>query len=134
MKKDDKEYKILKEKLITLFLIFENKPHLLAEYFLEYDLIKKSEKKQLSNNKSLQEKSDEKKKTGKIEKPYFKNLEEMQKYYNDFFYEEEKQEKHPVLGYKTRKEVLLNQLSFAIENEEYEKAAKIRDYIKKLNL
>jgi protein-arginine kinase activator protein McsA len=132
--KDKDEDKALRDKLIALFSMFENKPHLMAEYFLEYDLLKSSQKEQLLTNESLEEKTKEFKETGKIIKPYFKNLEQMQKYYNDFFYQEEIQQKHPILGYKTRKESLLNQLENAIQNEEFEKAAKLRDYIKELGI
>ncbi len=125
--------KNLKRNLITFLTIFDGKPNILAEYLLEYDLLDDNIIKLLLNNKELNNKSKELKDKGEIEKPYFTSLEEMQKFYNQFFISEKKQ-LYPLLGAETQEESIILQLKNAILSEDYNLAAQLRDYCQKNNI
>ncbi len=122
--------KILKKNLITFLTIFDGKPNILAEYLLEYDILDDKLIALLINNKELTKKSKELKEKGEIEKPYFTSIEQMQEFYNKFFILEKDKTLHPLLGAETKQESFILELKKAILNEEYELAAKIRDYCK----
>jgi hypothetical protein len=123
-----KKNKILKKNLITFLTIFDGKPNILAEYLLQYDILDEKVIKLLINNKELSKKSKELKEKGEIEKPYFSSIEEMQEFYNKFFTVDHDKIIHPLLGAETQEEALIMEIKKAIEKEDYELAAKIRDY------
>lgn len=125
---------ILKDKLKILLKIFESKPNLLAQYLVEYNILSEDFLSKLDKNKNIENQLNFYNQNNNIEKPLFSNLEEMQEYYNSLFEENKDDIKHPVLGVSTRTEMLIKQLKDAIKSENYDKAAKLRDYIKTLNI
>lgn len=125
--------KRLKQNLITFLSIFDGRPNILAEYLLEYDILDDKIIALLLNNKELGEKSKELKEKGEIEKPYFTSIEEMQEFYNKFF-AYDKERSFPLLGAATQEEAIILEIKKAIENEDYELAAKIRDFCKNNNI
>jgi excinuclease UvrABC helicase subunit UvrB len=128
---------IFKAHLTALFFQFKDKPHLLANYFSQHDALKETFKDRIVNNSKLKDISENMKNNQELDKPYFHNLEEMQKYYNQLFEKEKEKESkkvHPVLGASTKEEALKVQLQEALDSEDYEKAAKLRDYMKQLGI
>lgn len=121
--------KILKKNLITFLTIFDGRPNILAEYLLEYDVLDEKTISLLINNKELSKKSKELKEKGEIEKPYFTSIEQMQDFYSKFFMWD-KDKTFPLLGAATHEESIALEMKKAITNENYELAAKIRDYCK----
>lgn len=133
---EDKEREdIFKSHLTALFLQFKDKPHLLANYFSQHDALKEIFKDRIIGNSKLKNIYDDMKKNEENSKPYFHTIEEMEKYYNQLFEKDKEPKKiHPVLGVSTKEEVLKVQLQEAIDKEDYEKAAKLRDYMKQLGI
>lgn len=133
---DDKEREdIFKAHLTALFFQFKDKPHLLANYFSQHDALKETFKDRIVSNSKLKNIYESMKNNEDLDKPYFHNLEEMQKYYNQLFEKDKEPQKvHPVLGASTKEEALKAQLQEAIDKEDYEKAAKLRDYMKQLGI
>jgi hypothetical protein len=132
--KDDNEEK-LKKHLVALLHLFKDKPNLLVNYVLQYGSFKKDFKDRIINNTKLEEIYDSIRENREIEKPYFVNLDEMHKYYDEAFRKySERVRPHPVLNAATDKEALTLQLENAVAAEDYERAAKIRDYMIELGL
>lgn len=124
------------EKLKIFFKIFEKKPNLLVKFIVNYDVIDTSFLEQLSKNVEIEKQLHFYNKNKKLDIKFFKDLVHMQEYYNSLFKDESNQEeqKHPILGFRTRSEMLVNQLKTAIVEENFEKAANLRDYIKSLDI
>jgi hypothetical protein len=124
---DDK----LKKKLIALFHVFKDKPNMLAEYLETYDAFNENFKNIINNSSDLTKIAEQLSNEEVLEKPYFNNIEEMKIYYNNLFDrpKHKNDSKHPILGVTSQEEALKMQLLIAIELEDYEKAAKIRDYM-----
>ncbi len=128
-----KKNKIFKKNLITLLSIFDGKPNILAEYLIQFDVLSDKQIEHIINNKELSKKSKDIKESGEINKPYFSSLEEMQNFYNKFFITE-KEKKHPILGSASKEEAIVLEMRKALESENFEAAAKIRDYCEKNNI
>jgi hypothetical protein len=124
----------LKKKLIALFYVFKDKPHMLVDYLETYDALTDAFKETINKSTDLAKIADQISNDEPLEKPYFKNIEEMKIYYNNLFDRpaHKNDSKHPILGVTTQEEALKMQIAIAIELEDYEKAAKIRDYMIKL--
>ncbi len=121
-----KRNKILKRNLITLLKIFDGKPNLLAQYLLDYDVLGDNVKSKIMNNKELAKRSKELKDNGEVIMPNFTNLEEMNLFFDRFF--ESTATYLPVLVSDAKIETLLAEIKTALKREDYEKAAKLRDY------
>ena len=133
----DEKDDIFKANLIALFYQFRDRPHLLANYFIQHDALKDLFMERIAGNTKLASIYEEMKNNQDVQKPYFHNLEEMQKYYNSLFEHEGRSKNnlvHPVLGASTQEEALRKQLAEALLKEDYEKAAKLRDYMKELGI
>jgi hypothetical protein len=128
-----KKNKLFKKNLITLLSIFDGKPNILAEYLIQFDVLSDKQIEHITNNKELSKKSKEIKESGEISKPYFSSLEDMQNFYNKFFIKD-KENIHPILGSASKEEAIFLELKKALENENFETAAKIRDYCEKNNI
>ena len=102
--------------------MFRNKPHLLTKYLLENNAMDSKFMDKLIGNLPLMMESNE---------PHFLTINDMNDYYNRFA------EYNPeISGEKSVEEIekeLNRRLNDAIENERYEEASKIRDYMKKNN-
>lgn len=128
---DEKELEAFKKNMVTLLMIFKDKPNLLVKYILEYDIISSETQRLIIANKELSKRSKEMEmdEYESLDIPYFKNFKEMKKYYDNIF--ETKQDSltinYPNLE-EPKKETLLRDLKEAIQNEDYEKCSKIRDY------
>ncbi len=127
----EEEKEIFKKHLVAMLQVFKDKPNLLANYMIEYGPLKKRFVNKIINSDALNRISQSIKEEEYV-KPFFINLEEMQKYYNSLFEvegETVKRQVNPILGSSTTKEALFKQLNKALEVEDYSKAAKLRDYI-----
>ena len=125
---------ILRRHLAALLYQFRDRPFLLAQYFITHEAISDNFKNSVVNNNKLSKLSDDMKNNIESEIPYFHNLEEMQKYYNSMFESKKVKSIHPILGASTKEEALRKQLNDALNNEDYELAVKIRDYMKELGI
>lgn len=132
---DNEQDAIFKAHLTALFYQFKDRPHLLANYFIQHDALKEIFKDRIIDNNRLKNIFENMKNNQEAEKPYFKDLEEMQTFYNGLFEKNAHESKvHPVLGASTKEEALKIQLENALKSEDYEKAAKLRDYMKGLGM
>lgn len=123
---DDK----LKVNLVALLHFFKDKPNLLVNFLLEYEALKKDFKDRISSNDKLDKIYESYYNKEEIDEPYFKDVEDMQEFYKQLFEKRKKKNQNHVLITSTNsKEVLNKQLEEAVEIEDYEKAAKIRDYM-----
>ena len=129
--KDDNLYK----NLVIFLKIFRNRPNHLAKYLIDnlalddnfIESISNSEKlNKIDPNEPYSYFSD----SVKIETPYFSNFEEMNEYYNEMMIQDLKLLQDP----EKIKEEINQKLSESIENEEYEEAARIRDYMRRNNI
>lgn len=103
-----------KKKLIRFLSEFKNRPNHLAEYLLKNDIIKKDFLKKL-------EKTDFNK---KIKIPYFSSYNEMNNYYDNLIDQIKNSEENI-------ENSLNSKLKDLILEEEFERAAELRDYMKK---
>jgi hypothetical protein len=117
----------LKRNMVALFKLFENKPNLLSKYLLSFDILTEKTKRFINNNDNLKELADEIEKKGEFEKPFFSNIDEMYEFYDKFFKNNGKIDKKN----KEFKSSLDTELQRAIENEDYETAAKIKKILDK---
>lgn len=124
-----KKDRLIKKNLITLLKVFENKPNLLAQYLLEYDILDDKMKKLLLDNKELFNLSKELDDSMEIKIPYFNTIEEIEFFYSKFF-----NNINGTLSKESSEEIFNQQLKTYLINEEYEKAAKLRDYCMKNNI
>jgi protein-arginine kinase activator protein McsA len=114
--------------LLSLLKLFNGRPHHLAQFLLENDALNDSFLKKLNQSSKLSKfKIDDKSFV-----PKFNNIDEMKDYYNSFINEIEGSIKN-----KTKEEIeleLSEKIRIAIESENYEEAARIRDYMIKNKL
>jgi excinuclease UvrABC helicase subunit UvrB len=114
--------------LLILLKLFQDRPKHLANFLLENDALNDSFIKKLNDSDRLIEISE-----GLNEKDiYFNSIDEMNRFYKLLIDDLETIKKR-----KTKAELIieLNQkIQDAISNEDYEEAARIRDYIIKNNL
>ena len=128
---NDKDLEILKKNMVTLFTIFKDKPNLLVKYILEYDIIAPDVQKFIVDNKELKVMREkmENDENDKLETPYFRNIPEMKKYYDNIF---QTNPDFDSINYpndnEPKQETLLKDMKEAILSENYEKCTKIRDY------
>lgn len=114
--------------LLSFLKLFNGRPHHLAQFLLENEAL----------NDSFLEKLNQSSKLSKFkidDKPFipkFNNIDEMKDYYNSFINEIESSIKK-----RTKDEIeieLSEKIKMAIESENYEEAARIRDYMLKNKL
>ncbi len=115
-----------KNNLVNLFKLFRNRPNHLAKFLLDAEAFNSSFLKKINSNSKISEIKDEDLKL------YFGSIDDMKDYYSTFIQEIEFNKK------RKTKEELLEELTLKIKDacdrEEYEEAARIRDYIIKNNL
>lgn len=125
---DDKLY----ENLVLLLKIFRDRPNHLAKYLIDNlafnenfieGIIKSEKLNKIDPNKPYSYFSD----SVKIETPYFSSYKEMNDYYNNMMIQDLKYLQDP----EKIKEELNQKLTLSIQNENYEEAARIRDYMKR---
>lgn len=134
MTDNDSEYdKKVKQNLIALLYLFDNKPHLLAHYLLHYDSLKKDFRNKLADNAFLAGISADIQNGDSVIKPYFTSLEHMQTYYSTAFHLQKQKDAHlAVLQSANDHEALMGQLRVAVEHEDYAKASRIKKYMEDL--
>lgn len=114
---DEEIYK----KLITLLKLFKNRPYHLAKYLLENSALNDDFINNLLESKKISDMSD-------LDMEVIKNftsISQMEDFYDSLINDmEDKNDK------EIEKE-LNEKLNYFIDNEEYEKAAKLRDYMKR---
>jgi hypothetical protein len=97
-------------KIVTLFKYFDNNQYLLVKYLLENNAFDADFLSRINNSTFLKKPNNDKFK--------FKNIKEIDNFLLSILFENDNDE------------ALIEKLNILLENEEYEKAAKIRDYIK----
>jgi excinuclease UvrABC helicase subunit UvrB len=120
--------KITHSNLINLLKLFQDRPNHLANFLLENDAFSDSFIKKLNDSDKLSELSE-----NLTDKDvYFSSIDEMNRFYKLLIDDLESIKKT-----KTKKELMIElnrKIQDAIQNEDYEEAARIRDYIIKNNL
>jgi excinuclease UvrABC helicase subunit UvrB len=116
-----------KSNLNNLFKLFKNRPNYLTRFLLDANAFNDSFLKKVKNNSKLSEDFNESELNN-----YFNSIEDMKDYYSSFINELDSTKK------KKSKEQILEELTIkikeAINNENYEEASRIRDYIIRNNL
>ena len=111
----------LNEALANFLKIFKNRPHHLAKYLIENSALNKPFLNKIIKSGNF----DDKKTDG-----YIKNISQMDDFYNSLL--------DPIKeGSKTLEEVtkeINDKINYLIENEKFEDAAKLRDYMYKKNI
>jgi hypothetical protein len=116
----------LQKNLITLLKIFKNRPYHLSKYLLENLAFSKSFLNKIQNSEKLSSLSDE----SDTDFPsYFPNITQMEDFYNSLLEEVREISETKRLGDLT--ENLNSKLVDLINNEKYEEAAALRDYMTK---
>jgi hypothetical protein len=126
--KDDNLYK----NLVIFLKIFRNRPNHLAKYLIDNLALDDNFMESISNSEKLNKIDPNEphsyfSDSVKIETPYFSNFEEMNEYYNEMMIQDLKLLQDP----EKIKEEINQKLSESIDNEEYEEAARIRDYMRR---
>jgi|VirMetMinimDraft_7_1064189.scaffolds.fasta_scaffold10411_3 hypothetical protein len=133
----EKELEAFKKNMVTLLKIFKDKPNLLVKYILEYDIMSSETQRLIISNKELSKRSKEMEddEDENLDIPYFNNFKEMKKYYDNIF---ETNQDSITINYPSleepKRDTLLRELKEAIEEEDYEKCVKIRDYCMKRDI
>ena len=113
--------------LNNLFKLFKNRPNYLTRFLLDANAFNDSFLKKIKSNSKLSEDFKESELNN-----YFNSIEDMKDYYSSFINELDITKK------KKSKEQILEELTIkikeAIDNENYEEAARIRDYMIRNNL
>jgi protein-arginine kinase activator protein McsA len=112
--------------LIKLFKLFKNRPNHLVKFLIDADAFNSNFLKKIESNSSISDVDESK------VSPYFRTIDDMKDYYSSFLQEVENGQRK-----KTKEELLeelTNKIKEACEKENYEEAARIRDYIIKNNL
>jgi len=113
--------------LINLFKLFKNRPNHLAKFLLDNNALNDKFLKKVKNNLKLSEDIQE----SDLNK-YFDSIDDMKDHFsifiNDIEISKSKKSKNEII------EELIIKIKDAIENENYEEAAKIRDYMIRNNL
>lgn len=121
--------------LVILLKIFKNRPNHLAKYLIDNMAFTDSFIENLINSDKLNKmKPNETQsyfsESVNLDTPYFANYEQMNEYYNDMMIQDIKQLQDP-----SKIEGELNEkLDSFLEEEKYEEAAKLRDYMKRNNI
>lgn len=124
--------------LIALVKIFQEVPELFAKKLLEHKVFNDDFIQVLNSNSKLNELVLNPTKYSKDKKVFY-SIEDINKFYDQFFkhtiYDNDVEFKtNSVYDAKSEKEVLIIQLENALEIEDYNKAAKINEYMKLLNI
>jgi excinuclease UvrABC helicase subunit UvrB len=113
--------------LIKLFKLFKNRPNHLTRFLLDANAFNDGFLKKISNNSKLSEELNESEFNN-----YFNSIEDMKDYYSSFINELDINKK------RKSKEQILEELTIkikkAVNDENYEEAARIRDYMIRNNL
>jgi excinuclease UvrABC helicase subunit UvrB len=113
--------------LNNLFKLFKNRPNYLTRFLLDANAFNDSFLMKIKNNSKLSEDFNESELNN-----YFNSIEDMKDYYSSFVNELDLNKK------RKSKEQILEELTIkikeAIDNENYEEAARIRDYMIRNNL
>jgi len=123
----DKMLKIKYTNLLALLTLFKDRPNHLTQFIIENDALNSNFIKRINSSDKLNELSN-----GDIKKLYFNNINEMKKFYVDIIDDLEDIKKR-----KTKEQLVVElekKIILAISNENYEEAARIRDYMIKNNL
>lgn len=112
--------------LVNFFKLFKNRPHHLTRFLLDQDALNDSFLKKINNNSKLSD----------IENQdineYFNSIDDMKDHFSLYINDVEISKK------KKTKEELIAELNLkikeAVESENYEEAARIRDYMIRNNL
>lgn len=113
--------------LINLLKLFQDRPNHLANFLIENDALSDSFINKLNNSDKLSELSE-----NLTKDIYFSTIDEMNRFYKLLIDDLESIKKT-----KTKKELMIElkrKIHDAIHNEDYEEAARIRDYIIRNNL
>lgn len=125
MEDGDAQYK----KFILFLEMFQNRPHHLARFLLENNILNVDFLKKLSDNTSLNHITDINKMKEEV---YFKNITEMKKYYKSIIYPiDEERDKMTSEEWEIE---INNRLRVSIDRENYEESCRLRDYMKKHNI
>lgn len=129
--KDDKIYK----NLVIFLKIFRNRPNHLAKYLIDNLALDENFIENISNSEKLNKIDPSEpynyfSDSVKIKTPYFSNFEEMNEYYNNMMVQDLNLLSDP----DKIKEEINEKLYECIDNENYEEAARIRDYMKRNNI
>jgi len=112
--------------LVNLFKLFKNRPYHLTRFLLDQDALKDNFLKKINNNSKLSDVEN----TDINE--YFNSIDDMKDHYSLYINDVE------ISKRKKTKEELIEELNLkikeAIELENYEEAARIRDYMIRNNL
>jgi cysteinyl-tRNA synthetase len=113
--------------LNNLFKLFKNRPNHLTRFLLDANAFNDSFLNKIKNNSKLSDEFNESELNN-----YFNSIEDMKDYYSSFINElditKKRKSKEQIL------EELLIKIKEAIDNENYEEAARIRDYMIRNNL
>jgi cysteinyl-tRNA synthetase len=112
--------------LVNLFKLFKNRPHHLTRFLLDQDALKDNFLKKINNNSKLSNLD-----SADINE-YFNSIDDMKDHYSLYVNDVE------ISKRKKTKEELIEELNLkikeSIELENYEEAARIRDYMIRNNL
>jgi cysteinyl-tRNA synthetase len=112
--------------LVNLFKLFKNRPHHLTRFLLDQDALKDNFLKKINNNSKLSNLD-----SADINE-YFNSIDDMKDHYSLYINDVE------ISKRKKTKEELIEELNLkikeSIELENYEEAARIRDYMIRNNL
>lgn len=128
---EEKEQEQFKANLLALIKLFDNAPNIIVNYLIEHNAFTSSFQERVLLNKTL---------TGLTnvedpKPPFFRTQEEMMDYYNDLFKYNSQVKLDPVaIPFKNENECLQSQLDKALQEENYEEAAHIRDYAKEMQI
>lgn len=108
----------------NLLKIFQNKPNQLAKFLIDAEALTSHFQKKIKSSSRLQ-------KIDEIEiEHHFSTIDELKDYYDSFLFEKQ------IKKSKSRDDIhkeLLEKIQAAIQTENYEEAARIRDYMIKNN-
>jgi len=132
------------ENLTVILKLFQNKPQYLIKFLLENNVFKEEFLKKVFNSTELnrlrtfnesEEESSEEDLFSQI--PHFKNINSMNEYFKNIIDEDTSENDIEQIYEKLNKDLeenLLSQLKVAIEKENYEEAAVLRDRMNDLNI
>ncbi len=118
MSKDERIYKSLN----LLLRMFKNRPYHLAKYLIDNQALTTEFLKKIEESDKLKEITQEE--NSKLLPVYLPNINKMKEYYNSFLETDLKSK-----SIEEVTEYLNNKLNECIKNEQYEDAARIRDYM-----
>ncbi|CAG7581626.1 MAG: hypothetical protein SLAVMIC_00935 [uncultured marine phage] len=127
---NDNDNDNLYRNLVILLKIFKNRPNHLAKYLIDNSAFTSEFIENLINSEKLNKMNPNETQSYfseplNLDAPYFSNYEQMNDYYNDMMIQETKQLQDP----SKIEEELNEKLSEHLNNENYEDAVKLRDYM-----